>query len=217
MSDDELMILDFLALDGGVPLDSLYAENYSLHRNTPYSHNITHQELPSVLADMQKRGLISSYVWFHKKQRRTIYEITLLGGEQWESERTPVWRRLCLDSHEFGENGELLSFRCVDQEIGRTFAEVCLQAQLYNFPLHELRLTIAPSDDPCPLSPWKTFPREFVWTVRPYPESEEYVATDWALYHQNRCWWRDLDELQLFLSSPGPENVPCGSRGRTLL
>ena len=49
---DELLILDFLATKGPVPLEFLCAKDWSIHMNTVYTHEIQDSQLQSVMDAM---------------------------------------------------------------------------------------------------------------------------------------------------------------------
>ena len=203
LSNDELLILDFLALVGPTTLKVLSAEEYPWHMNSPYTHSISKQDIAARIEDMRKSGLVNIQTIPHgismklnRKREYIMYSITSFGGKQWELERNPVWSRYCVCWQENICNDEeenTLAFYCVDKEIGRKCAEITLQANLYNFQLNKLKVSPAP---PGSLLPWKNFPHEFVWTVQSYFEVQDYKS---EVYHQHRIWWSTLEELQIFL------------------
>ena len=204
LSNDELIILDFLAFVGPTTLRVLSSEEYPWHMNTHYTHSISKNDIAVRIENMRKSGFVNIHdvphgdlvKWNSKKECVMYYSITSFGGKQWELERNPVWSRYCVCSQENICNDDeenTLAFYCVDKEVGRKCAEITLQANLYHFPLNKLKVSPAP---PGSLLTWKTFPQEFVWTVQPYLETLDF---DQEVYNQNRSWWSTLEELQRFL------------------
>lgn len=190
LSEVELLILDFLALNGIADISSLYDDNYLVHMNTQYSHGLDNSELVFLIDLMVNKKLISTHDTFGKNDIR--YSISYLGGKLWEIERGPKWNRYCMDS----SDGNIISFYCLDVDIGKKFAETSLFSNLYLFSRNNLYLEKL---NPGSLIYWKKFNCEFVWRSNLELHDANLSEIDWDLYRKNRCWWRDIEELQLFL------------------
>ncbi|WP_146106358.1 hypothetical protein [Desulfobulbus oralis] len=187
LSNGELFILDFLALEGRSNFKNLCEENYSIHMNVEYSHDFNDRELLRVLNTLK----YEQYITFNNN----YYQITKKGGGIWAIERTPIWNRYCIDSSYEDSTNIIIDFLCTDKNIGYKFAKTSIESNLYhtlsdNLVLNEIY--------PGSLLYWKSFPKEYTWRdICHVNEVQEEV--DWDTYHRNREWWRTLDELQLFL------------------
>ena len=188
LTDDELMIFDFWALNGGASLGILNRESFPIHNNSVYSHSFSEKELEERFSVWKQQG------WIVEKDNgeERFYTLTFVGGEIWESERLPCWDLFCLDTSYLtdDEQQSWLEIFCVKEEVGRAFAKTALACGLYHFPLEQLSLTEAAHNEPLD---WKSFPRVWSWKVQ---LQEGLGGLDWEVYEKERSWWRSLDELQ---------------------
>jgi len=202
LSNNELLILDFLAMLGKTNTINLDHENYPIHLNTTYSHDLHGQELLLVLDELENKGMISKEPYSLVNNGTgevdpTVYQyfITKNGGAKWADERTPIWSKYCSDST--NAEGNRVEFRCVDENIGKQFAEIALRSKLYEFPFEELSVVLLP---PGSLFFWIEFDQEFSWDA-PMLNNDDAgeQEVNWDYYQANRCWWSTLEELQTFI------------------
>ena len=205
LSENALLILDFLAMLGRTNVRNLFRERYSTHLNTGYSHDLNNKELLLLLDELECKSLVSkkpSLLLTNSENQRTSnqqiydYYLTEKGGVKWSVERSPIWNKYCVDAT--NAEGTSVEFRCTDQKIGRQFAEVSLLVNLYTFSLKELTLKqLIPGS----LFYWKKFEQEFSWIARVDQKVDNAERTvNWTFYNEHRSWWSTLDELQTFLS-----------------
>jgi len=110
LSNGELFILDFLALEGRSNFKNLCEKNYSIHMNVEYSHDFNDRELLRVLNTLK----YEQYITFNNN----YYQITKKGGDIWTIERTPIWNRYCIDSSYEDSTNIIIDFLCIDKNIG---------------------------------------------------------------------------------------------------
>ena len=191
LSNDELLLFDFLAILGDVSFNLIRRENYSFHMCVPYSHEIPDNYLEKTMKKLISEGYLSSY--FDEEPR---YFLTEIGGNLWESERNPIWEKYCRSY--YGSNGDergnLLGIVCTRKDIGLEYAKVSLECKLYSFDLNELKSRSAEPDEL--LVYWKKFENAWIWEVDLRDEPDSY---DCNIYEKKRIWWGNLDELQKFL------------------
>ena len=187
LSNGELFILDFLALEGRSNFKNLCEENYSIHMNCEYSHDFNDRELLRVLNTLKYEQYITV--------NNNYYQITKKGGDIWTIERTPIWNRYCIDSSHEDSTNIIINFLCIDKNIEYKFAKTSIESNLYHILSDKLVLNeIYPGS----LLYWKSFPKEYSWSAACHANEVQEEA-DWDTYHRNRERWRTLDELQLFL------------------
>lgn len=200
LSENELLILDFLALLGKTNVKNLYEESYSIHLNINYSHGLSSKDLLTLLSGLVNNNLVTdlpSLTTFKHKDndeqniKSHDYCITERGGYEWSKERTPIWSKYCSDTTSQDDN--IVEFCCIDEDVGRKFAEISCQANLYIFSLEDLSLRELVSGS---LFNWIKFDQEFSWIARFNQSTEGEQAVDWNFYNNNRSWWRTLEELQ---------------------
>ncbi len=210
LSDDELIILDFLAMKIPVDIHILLRENYPVHMNCDYTHNISDDNIEKKMSDLTLRGLILQEIddifIQHpdiKKGKDAVYRtkgiyyrLTEKGGVLWEFERCPIWKKYCSIVETYTEpNGDsCVEIRCIDKELGLYLAKVATECGLYTFNFNKIELI---KIEPCDFIYWKKFDQVWAWKVLNYELNSS--SKDWKLYENKRTWWINLYELQKFL------------------
>ncbi len=194
LSNDELLIFDFLAMGGQAPFELMRQEVYSLNLNTSYTHEISDNCLEEMMRKLISKGYLASL----SDSELKYYLLTKQGGDLWEIERTPLWEKFCEDSSGSNEDdSDYLEIFCFERDTGLEFAKISLESKLYSFELDDMKLRSCESHDGLY---WKNFHNGLIWEVDLEVDLEiESDLTDWDLYEKKRCWWRTLDELQKFL------------------
>ena len=201
--------MDFVALLGSVSWLAFRQEDYSIHMNIPWTHDMSDEVIKSTLNGLVELGLLLKTKRSTMPQvqsqnqiegREYSYSITESGGEEWSNERMPKWNSYCCDFSFYDENDhEILEFTCIDKIIGYTFAKTCHACKLYQFDLEHLKLVNVPSDS---LIYWKKFKYIHSWRVPVDTKNKETIwpkDVDWELYEKNRIWWTTLKDLQALI------------------
>jgi hypothetical protein len=195
LTHDELIILDFLALQGAASIGILNREDYPVHMNSPYTHNFSDKQLAEKMSEWIMNG------WITQEEDCTgyiYYAMTLKGGDLWECERVPQWEKYCVDSLYLADDDQhwWLEILCRDREIGFAFANVALACGLFAFHIDELQIVEAESEN---FVYWKPVQDVWAWKVLMNKE-EKYREINWDLYEKRRIWWSTLEELQKFVT-----------------
>lgn len=208
---DDLILLDFLALNGSCNVNLLKIDNYPVHMNCSYSHNIPDDQIENKMEELISKGWVDKKVgdvfdigfdtqkaeYVFSKSQGYIYSIAQKGGVLWEIERTPMWEKYCSDfsyPDEINENLYYFELDCLTKDIGLQFAQSTVDCGLYKYEFDKLKPT-APDPD---FVNWKKFENVFAWKA-PLIDSNS-TDVDWDYYETIRTWWRDLDELQKFIA-----------------
>ena len=211
LSDDELIILDALAINGSCNINIIKKDNYPIHMNCSYSHDILDEHIENKMAELASKGWINLKIgdvididfdcqeekYKSSIKKGPIYSITSDGGMLWEIERTPIWDSYCMDSSYSDENDDnifYLEINCLSEEIGLKFAKCLLDCGLYEYKFDKLKTTTPDPD----FVPWKKFNNKFAWKVQ-LKESGD-PDTDWDCYEKTRIWWRGIGELQKLIA-----------------
>jgi len=194
---EELLILDAL-FDGACHPRVLQESYYSIFFNTPYSHSLSNRELILLIQDLNDRGLLN----FHGKKADEItssdffegsspklYECSITlspaGGQLWELERDPDWDKYVTEDM---LDNDLFGIFSPSLETAKAFFEVSQRCGLYSYSGisdYKKQKNLIGIE-------WRTFDCVNVISVALEEDPEE---TDWELYHQERMWWRSINEL----------------------
>ncbi len=199
LSDADLLLFDFL-FDTSPSFRHLRIDDYSFHMNCRYSHGLSDPNLERTMASLIERGFVSSRIgkiWrldLQEFEDGDIYTLTELGGSLWELERLPDCDKfLTTDQWERGTNCRgMMRIVCRSEEIGRRCLGSMFAAGLLS-PMGRIRVRHLQSAS---LLPWKTF--ENVVSIRCKTNGnvhDGYIPVHWNVYNANRCWWRDIAEL----------------------
>ena len=105
LSDDELLILDFL-FDKQSKAEHLDASIYAVHMDCGYTHGLGAEQLDQSIKSLVARGMLASR---NRRGWEGVLCLTKAGGSAWESERCPDWSLYLWHSATVQESGNLLT------------------------------------------------------------------------------------------------------------
>lgn len=200
LTDDELLLFDLL-LDRRCSLAALNAKEYSIHLNVPYTHSISDSELAKVLMDLKVRGLLHCKRIIRDGIEKPTFTLSDRGREHWENERNPDWRSFVVsrgrewEQHLCGST----TIYCIDESIGKRFGAALFASGLAT-PVSGMRVKKLES---LRLIPSKHF--DGVSMIR-FKSNDRLTSIprqiDWQVYHDSRCWWNCINELQHYPQKP---------------
>ena len=206
LTDDQLLLFDFLFDCHCVPFRALCRANYRVSMNVPYTHTLDDDDLAQTLKELHTRGLVTAQTLkeLHAHGLHTAhpaehlaYDLTARGGQLWEVERQPDWDAYCINSRTFGDGD-------VRDEV-TVYAPVLATAEAFLRTAHACGLYICDQSQPnvirhqagVPSSPipWKTFADAYEIQATLQPGHSSSDGVDWAWYERHRTWWRTIGEL----------------------
>lgn len=189
ISDAELMVLDVLADYGTLGVGQLANEGFDLRFNRGL-----HWLDDPALWRLLRRWCRSEWIRPIVADDGARFELTPLGGLQWERERQPDWSRLvCARSGYLPGRND----RTIDTYFGTTASVVDAWFQTW-IKIEEssvFRVRRATVQRQRWIYLWKALGTISVVVAIVTDESESRHGRDWQLYERNRYWWRDSVEL----------------------
>lgn len=190
LTDDELLLLDFLFDKGGATLPSLSQENFSFHMNWKYSHSLSNDRLAGVMNDLTTRQIVESKP--RDRGKKTGYWLTTAGGALWEAERKPDWKRHCDDRWYRDESGVgIVEVHCLDPVVGHEFLRIAKKCRLHDITSEPKTKSLGASRE---LVYWRTLDEVWEITTTSTLSGHDGIP-DWNKYERGRIWWRSLNEL----------------------
>ena len=189
ISDAELIVLDAFADYGALRFGHLVNDEFDLRFNCD-SHDLDDHTLASLLERWRQSGWLRLVPCFHGDG----YELTAIGGAQWESERQPDWSRLVCGQWRYLPNhGD----RRIDTYLGTTASVVdaYFQTSIAMEKTSVLRLRRATVRSQKWMYRWKPLGPILVIAAVVTDEPESYHEIDWLRYERARCWWRDTSDI----------------------
>jgi hypothetical protein len=194
LSEDEMLIFDFLSLWQDVPERALKRDAYPTHMNVRYSHALDGPELHESLHSLAGKGLVKSKVgeyFFKVPHIETCWSLTPLGGELWELERRPKWDKFCMDSIKSLRSGTaLLTVISPNKGTAERFWDIATRANIWDLSFPSPRYWRIRRHE---LLSWRSFPELHVLAGKGLNSKKN---TDWNLYEANQTWWRSITELE---------------------
>ena len=199
LTDDELLLFDFL-FNCKAAFHHLRMENYGIHLNVLYTHNLQRRALEKTIGALIKSGLLFRDDFEHPFAQMenyppdewTYYGLTEAGGRLWEAEREPVWECYCIEYSWIDEESDKwrLTVRSPSLRIARAFLGVTREIGMYEVDIELLKTRTDNVEQPIP---WKTFPKVYELTAPLLADSNS--SYDWDHYERNRTWWGTITEL----------------------
>lgn len=196
LSNDDLVLLDVL-FDGNVRTEHLRRKYFCDQWNLGYSHSLSDHQLSERIEFLRLKGVLRC----GREGDRSVNQITELGGRLWSKERCPVWDRFCLERYSgVSLNREMVTVVALNEAIPYEF--------LRTFAVPPIRSKVVNISD-VGILPWRSFGRlsvgVFVFeetvsrNIRTALDSSKFRVRS---EHQ-RTWWRNVSELQKFVSNSG--------------
>lgn len=192
LSDDELILLDAM-FAGSIEFEGLLPENFREATELDYVHQFSHDELAQVVDAMEGRGVLELLRTVDDELR---VGLSGAGGNLWELERTPDWRRYVIYfmATDFDTDGNEFWYAEVQSpafDTAAEFLEAAIECGLFPEANLDLMETQEYLDEN--LVGWRSF--EVVYFLRvPCGVVEADTPVDWDLYEEKRTWWTDLME-----------------------
>lgn len=199
-SDSELLILDQIAMLGGVR--RMYLNDvFPLQFNCP-EHGLDDQSLLQTLDRFEADGITIGETTrnYHGKPDRTV-RITDSGAALWESERKPDWTRYVTESYRRSRpNSEKhrVVIRGHSPLVCRAFFDAGVQSGFLDYRGGRIGTGVGK----CSLIYWRA--PQNVYMLSAWIESHLPVA-DWGHFEMKRCWWRFADEIGKLWGWPAAE------------
>lgn len=192
LTDSELILFDFL-FDSIVPRPMLEKEEFLIHYNTGYSHDLNTQELNSVLDRFIKDDLLFEEKQNYWGKQVLFFGLTLKGGKIWESERKPIWSRYIVDAQDHTETDNI--WKAEICSYSKETLITCVNYYVENGFFGDLvsSLKYAQLDSQC-LIYWRIPSIVYECTFLVSTDGNEKI--DWEKYNSERVWWRNVRELQ---------------------
>lgn len=195
VTDDELLLMDFLAVLGPAPLGMLRRDDYVMHMNLETTHDISDSGLSLVLDQMKTKGWVT--LESEDEPGKDRYALTPKGGLLWETERRPIWTRYstALLGETAGRN--YCRVTAYDRQTGEQFIRTA-DALGYSFhllPDHQTRWEQISEPG---IRYWDCLDRAWMCDFD-IVRTDDSVWEDWGELERRRTWWDQLNELQKFL------------------
>lgn len=193
LSEDELILFDAMYA-GSIEFEGLLTDNFRETTELDYVHHFNHEELVQVVDGLVGRGVMDLLRTADDELR---VGLTGAGGDLWEAERAPDWRRYVVYfmGTDLDMDGNEIWFAEVQSpafDTAAAFLETAIESGLFPTVNLDLMETHEYLDET--LVGWRPF--EVVYVLRvPCGVVEEDTPVDWDLYEQKRTWWTDLMEL----------------------
>ena len=219
LTDDELLLLDAIALHYGIASRQMDCEDYSVCMNTRYTHRLENKDLSKTLQSMQIRQYIAALeVDYEDADTRWgiaklgfRWGIREIGLRLWEVERGALWDRYIThwwqprwnDSDEEidEESGLKAPFLCINSptlSIVQAYLDTIIVSKCdFNTPIRsEERIHILRTNYSDYKLGDRIFPEIHSLFVPTFDLSDDYTCMDNIFYEERRSWWHTLDDLQ---------------------
>ena len=198
LTESDLIILDVL-FNTSCELRFLRDSVFKKQWNLSYSHNLGDVALEDTIASLCQRGILVSEI----DSDRTLYKLTVGGGDLWSAERCPVWERYCTERYKTTiRQRTMMTVIAVSASVRDEFLDY--------FPMYTARRKASTISD-FGLVPWHTFGTLYIG-VATYSEPRrismdeiddyfERCKNQITILNANRSCWRMVSELQRFIES----------------
>lgn len=186
LTNEELLILDIAAIDGGRRRQYRHAV-FSEQWNYP-SHGFDDETLVQTLDRFETEGFVTSKTSFdrHGHPDRTV-RLTEVGGSLWESERLPDWPRYVSDIY---PRNRISIYGYSAETCQRYFAVAC-ESGLVNY--NNGRVITAVSQRR--LIYWRPSQAVHLLCARGAELPGTSFNIDWDYFESHRSWWRFPNEI----------------------
>ena len=178
LTDDELLFFDFM-WDCYVPFRFFDQQQYSVHMNCLYTHQIDSADVAAALQSLLTRKLIQS--------ESDTYTLTPTGGLLWELERRPDWDLFVSTLSSW--NPRRFRIVAMQESIGGQYIAAIGESNLIT-----LTSTIRSRRLVRYSLPWRTISPAVMLVVETTGD-ENHTFIDWEHYESKRTWWRNIREL----------------------
>ncbi len=195
--DKELLLLDVLFRAGAIALPLLSDVNFYEQWLYP-RHGMSDTELKDCLNRLVDRGLLSSPGLSEHPRflGEACYEITLAGGEAWQSERKADWDRYAMEMYDELPSGRpTVTILATTAETLENFWAVARETAFIAYNNGAVKRAVITNTRNSQPIPWKHFPSLHVLVA---VLDCWHSHSDDQAFEEQRQFWRSTGELMKF-------------------
>lgn len=195
LSDNELLLFDYLAMMSAVYLGLLSSCAYRANFNCGYTHSLSNGQLLRTINRLARQQLIAIHTDHYdgdppEEPWSWVIELTPAGGELWEQERLPRWSTFVTQTMGWSSCiDELITFASPSRATLQDFIRVRTEAGFWQLRERDIRWE---RQRDFRLLGWKRFPE--AWTASFREKQCFRRCRNWKYLEEHRTWWRSITD-----------------------